>query len=259
MNFINTAYGDLGELAKAYKLTYQEAEPFPNIFFRNFFNEAMLQEVLAEFELIETKHFKTIDTRNERRQILNEEGHFGDKTKAFINFLNSSVFLNFLKTLTDIEETLMIDPYFEDAGLQMTPNGGYLKVHTDFNKHHLSKLDKRLNIIIYLNKTWRNEYGGQLELWDEEMKQCEKKIEPEFNTMVLFSTTDFSFHGVPKPLNCPPSMSRKAISLFYYTNGRPAHEVNDGLSDFTSVLGFRKNKKTEKASFGKIFKRLFQQ
>jgi Rps23 Pro-64 3,4-dihydroxylase Tpa1-like proline 4-hydroxylase len=257
MVFINKAYGNLEDIAKAYKLTYQEAEPYPNIFFRNFFNEEILQEVVAEFEMIEKKHFRAIETRNERRNILSEPQFYGEKTNALIYFLHSKEFLNFLKTISDIEETLMVDPYFDECGLQETPNGGYLKVHTDFNKHHLSKLDKRLSINIYLNKNWRSEYSGQLELWDENMKECIKKIEPEFNTMALFSTTDFSYHGVPKPLNCPPSMSRKAISLFYYTNGRPAHEVNDGLNDFSTMLSFRSKKEGSKSSISKLFKGIF--
>jgi 2OG-Fe(II) oxygenase superfamily len=257
MVFINKAYGNLDDIAKAYKMTYQEADPFPNIFFRNFFNEAILSEVLTEFEALERKHFRAVETRNERRNILSEPRFFGEKTNALIHFLHSKDFLNFLKTISDIEETLMVDPYFDECGLHETVNGGYLKVHTDFNKHHLSKLDKRLSINIYLNKNWRSDYGGQLELWDDEMKQSIKKIEPEFNTMSLFSTTDFSYHGVPNPLNCPPSISRKAISLFYYSNGRPAHEVNDGLNDFSSFLKLRKQKESSKLPLGKLLKGIF--
>jgi Rps23 Pro-64 3,4-dihydroxylase Tpa1-like proline 4-hydroxylase len=258
MNFINKAYGNLNELAKAYKQTYQEAEPYPNIFFRNFFDDSMLKEVLTEFDNLDKKDFYNIETRNERRFILSEPEFYGEKTKALISFLHSKSFLNFLKNITDIEEVLLIDPYFEDSGLHETHNGGYLKVHTDFNKHHTSKLDKRLSLNIYLNRDWRSEYGGQLELWDEEMKSCVKKIEPDFNTIALFSTTDYSYHGVPNPLNCPPSKNRKAISLFYYTNGRPAHEVNDGLEDFSGILKLRRQKKPVKTPYGKIFKGIFQ-
>jgi hypothetical protein len=257
MVFINKAYGNLEDIAKAYKLTYQEADPYPNIFFRNFFNEAILDEVVAECEAIDKKRFRTVETRNERRSILSEPQFFGEKTNAFIHFLHSKEFLNFLKTISDIEEALLVDPYFDESGFHETSNGGYLKVHTDFNKHHLAKLDKRLSINIYLTKNWRTEYGGQLELWDEDMKECVKRIEPEFNTLALFSTTDFSYHGVPKPINCPPTMSRKAISLFYYTNGRPAHEVNDGLQGFSTLISIRRKKEPSKSSIGKLFKGIF--
>jgi len=58
-----------------------------------------------------------------------------------------------------------------------------------------------------------------------EILKCEKKISPTFNTMVIFSTTDFSNHGHPDPLNCPTNMSRKSIALYYFSSGRPKEEV----------------------------------
>ena len=103
--------------------------------------------------------------------------------------------------------------------------GGVLKVHTDFNRHPNLSLDRRINVLIYLNKNWKEEYGGHLELWDKDMTKCIKKIAPTFNTMVIFSTTDFSNHGHPDPLNCPNERSRKSIALYYFSSGRPEHEI----------------------------------
>jgi Rps23 Pro-64 3,4-dihydroxylase Tpa1-like proline 4-hydroxylase len=102
--------------------------------------------------------------------------------------------------------------------------GGFLKVHVDFNRHPLLNLDRRLNLLVYLNEDWRDEYGGHLELWPADMSRCERRILPVFNRTVVFSTTDASFHGHPAPLACPEGMSRKSVSFYYYTNGRPAHE-----------------------------------
>ena len=72
-----------------------------------------------------------------------------------------------------------------------------------------------------LNKDWKEEYGGSLELWDKKMKGCEKKISIQFNKIFLFSTNDESFHGYPDPINCPKDKSRKSIAMYYYSNGRP--------------------------------------
>jgi hypothetical protein len=46
--------------------------------------------------------------------------------------------------------------------------------------------------------------------------------------MAMFSTTDYSYHGHPDPLSCPPDRSRRSLALYYYTNGRPAEEVEQG-------------------------------
>jgi hypothetical protein len=62
----------------------------------------------------------------------------------------------------------------------------------------------------------------------------------------MFSTTDFSYHGHPDKLTCPEDRSRKSLALYYYTNGRPAHEVNEGLEDHTTLFVDRKGVETEK-------------
>ena len=95
------------------------------------------------------------------------------------------------------------------------------------------KLDRRLNMLIYLNKNWSENNGGQLELWDRKMQKCVKNIIPIFNRMVVFSTTDFSYHGNPNKVKVESNLSRKSIALYYYSNGRPS-------SERTALNNFRK-------------------
>lgn len=86
-------------------------------------------------------------------------------------------------------------------------------------------MDRRVNVLVYLNEDWKEEYGGHFELWNSEMTKCETKISPKFNTLAMFSTTSNSFHGHPDPLNCPENRSRKSLALYYYSNGRPESEA----------------------------------
>jgi hypothetical protein len=79
-------------------------------------------------------------------------------------------------------------------------------------------------LIVYLNKDWRESYNGHLELWDRTMSRCVQKILPIYSRCVVFSTTDWSYHGHPEKLACPAGMTRKSIALYYYTNGRPQEE-----------------------------------
>lgn len=128
----------------------------------------------------------------------------------------------------------MPDPYFVGVGLHEIKAGGFLDIHADFNKHSKTNLDRRLNLIIYLNQNWSNENGGNLEFWDKKMANCEKEVAPLFNTLVVFSTTSDSYHGHPHPVTCKEHESRKSIALYYYTNGRPAHKLNpENLSHST--------------------------
>ena len=115
-------------------------------------------------------------------------------------------------------------------------------MHVDFHKHKQMNLDRRLNILVYLNEDWKEEYGGNFELWERDMSKCATKILPVFNRLAMFSTTDYSWHGHPDPLTCPPDRSRRSLALYYYTNGRPLEEVKSGdgqkiVTTFTARKG----------------------
>jgi 2OG-Fe(II) oxygenase superfamily len=201
---------------------YAAARPFPHIVLDGLFPDDVLEGVLADFPRPEEMgaHF---DNPLEKKLGYTYETPVRDRVREFLWTMSSAPVLQFLEALTGIEG-LIPDPYFGGAGPHQIIPGGFLKVHVDFNWHPLLKLDRRLNLLVYLNRGWRDEYGGHLELWDRDMARCEQKVLPVFNRTVVFSTTDFSFHGHPAPLTCPPDRSRKSVSFYYYTNGRPDEE-----------------------------------
>jgi Rps23 Pro-64 3,4-dihydroxylase Tpa1-like proline 4-hydroxylase len=146
--------------------------------------------------------------------------------RKILRELNSTLFLRYLSDLTQIPH-LLPDPSFIGSGMFLIEPGGFLNVHADFNVHFLNKLDRRLNLLLYLNLGWREAYGGHLELWRAGEPTPTKSILPIANRCVIFATTDQSFHGHPTPLSCPPGRSRNCLSLYYYTNGRPDTERSD--------------------------------
>lgn len=116
---------------------------------------------------------------------------------------------------------MISDSTFLGGGLHETKRDGLLKIHTDFAKHRVSNLDRRLNVLVFLNKDWNEEYGGALELWDSDMNACKMKILPTFNRIAIFETTNKSYHGHPDPLTCPEDITRKSMALYYYSDDRP--------------------------------------
>lgn len=232
---------DLRELAESLSQEYQKAEPFPNISIDNFFDPTYLEKVLSEFPDLSKKNGKAFENHREVKLAGKGERFFEENTRQLMHFLNSEPFLEFLQILTGINEPLIGDPYYFGGGQHEIKRGGFLKVHADFNKHNTLGLDRRINLLIYLNKDWKEEYGGHFELWDKEMKSCKKKILPLFNRIAIFSTTSFSYHGHPDKLNCPENRSRKSLALYYYTNGRPKDEIVKGLESHTTIFKQRKN------------------
>lgn len=227
MNFLNPRITDLKQLGIDKRAEYLSGNPFPHIVFDDFFDEELLSKVAADFpDLSKKEDVKTYDNQNEKKLEAKGEKYFSDTTKIFAHFLNSQPMLEFLQELTGIKETLIPDPYFDGGGYHEIKPGGLLKIHADFNKHGQMWLDRRINLLVYLNKDWEESYGGHFELWDRDMTRAYKKILPVFNRVAIFSTTDFSYHGHPDPLTCPPDRSRRSLALYYYSNGRPKSEIS---------------------------------
>jgi Rps23 Pro-64 3,4-dihydroxylase Tpa1-like proline 4-hydroxylase len=212
------------EIADSAHSTYVNAKPFPHVVFDNFFDPGILEQILTEFPKPGAIRWQRFDNEHEIKLASAAEASFGPTTRLFLYHLNSITFLEFLSRVTGIAN-LISDPCFEGGGLHQILPGGKLGIHADFNKHREYGLDRRLNLLLYLNKDWREEYGGDLQLWDRNMTHCEAKVLPVFNRVMVFGTTDFTYHGHPDPLQCPEDMTRKSLALYYFTNGRPAEEV----------------------------------
>ncbi|MFT5484605.1 MAG: Rps23 Pro-64 3,4-dihydroxylase Tpa1-like proline 4-hydroxylase, partial [Halieaceae bacterium] len=117
------------------------------------------------------------------------------------------------------------DPKLQGGGIHQVLPGGVLAVHADFTRHRLLNLDRRLNVLVYLNQHWEDDWGGHLELWSTDMARCERRIRPLAGRCVIFNTSDKSFHGHPTVLACPKGVTRKSIALYYYTHGRDDAQV----------------------------------
>jgi len=220
---------NLDKIAQENHASYLEATPFPHLVIDNFLPEAILDQILEEFPSPDQIQWQQFQNVKENKLASNKEITMGKVTRLLLYQFNSSVFTDFLEKLTGIEG-IIPDPDFQGGGLHQIKPGGYLKVHADFNKHGKLNLDRRLNVLLYLNKDWEESYGGHFELWNQEMTQCETKMLPLYNRCVIFSTTDFSYHGHPNPLTCPEGRTRKSLALYYYSNGRPAEEVSGSHS-----------------------------
>jgi hypothetical protein len=212
-------------LAPEARVAYATAKPYPHVVLDDFFDPALLDMILAEFPKPGQIPWQRFDNEREIKLASARDASFGSVTRLLFYHLNSISFLEFLSEVTGIPN-LISDPSLEGGGLHQIVRGGKLGLHADFNKHRGYGLDRRLNVLLYLNKDWRAEYGGNLELWDRDMKRCEARVLPIFNRVMIFGTTDFTYHGHPDPLQCPEEMTRKSMALYYFSNGRPAEEIS---------------------------------
>lgn len=148
--------------------------------------------------------------------------------KIYDEIFHKEQWRRFLTNLTGIEGLLADGQLMHGGGIHGTVHGGHLNVHADFNQ--FNSLRRRVNMFVFLNEDWKEEYGGHLELWSRDLQQCEKRILPIFGRLVIFSTSDYSYHGHPHPLNAPGRV-RRSIAQYYYTRAAPPK--NECVDDCT--------------------------
>lgn len=196
---------------------YNDARPYPHVCIDQFFPDEVLEMCLREFPRVVGKDGVTFDRPQERHKSSFNPDRLSSQLRSFFYSLNSRPFIRFIENLTGISG-LIPDPYFLGAGFHQITNGGHLSMHADFNHHKAMDLERRINVLIYLNKDWKDQYGGQLELWDDAMTKCYQSIVPLFNRCVIFNTTSKSMHGNPRPVSHPEGVPRRSIALYYYTS-----------------------------------------
>ncbi|MCB0516195.1 MAG: 2OG-Fe(II) oxygenase, partial [Bacteroidetes bacterium] len=179
------------------------------------------------------ENFPKMEDLNVRRKSLNEDKaedyHFERFHPAFSQVrdtLQSEDFYKLMSEISGVEGLFSVQGDSLGAGVHQGGPGSYVDVHIDVNMNPKYNIWRRLNLLIYLNKHWQAEYGGDLELWNTEMTVCEKKIPPLFNKAVLFYTDDTSPHGYAR-INIPPHESRKSFYAYYYTPVEAGVEFRD--------------------------------
>ncbi len=190
---------------------YASAQPFPHVV--TSFESPLLSACAAEFRPLADMEAQ-FDNRNEKKSSESRWAALGPATRELVTAFNGPDFLDELERVTGIAG-LLVDPHLWGGGQHQIGRGGLLQVHADFERHPTLDLHRRVNALLYLNEDWRSEWGGQLELWDDDGPAV--KVEPEIGTLVVFTTTATSRHGHPGPLQCPPERTRKSLAFYYYT------------------------------------------
>ncbi|WP_298845083.1 2OG-Fe(II) oxygenase [uncultured Roseobacter sp.] len=202
-------------LGKSHAGVYQSGEPYHHICIDNFLPESILERVCRDLE-----NMPAAEASFSRAQENLKSSYIPERLPEFTRNLfyafNSRPFILFLEEMTGIRG-LIPDPYYNGAGIHKTLNGGHLDIHADFNLHKQMGVERRLNVLIYLNKNWQEDWGGSFEIWDNDMTRKMASFVPTFNRMVCFSTGSDTFHGNPEPVNHPDGEARQSIALYYYT------------------------------------------
>jgi Rps23 Pro-64 3,4-dihydroxylase Tpa1-like proline 4-hydroxylase len=183
-------------------------DPFPHVIIDDFIPVVEIDNILAEWP-------KKMGSISKDTSIKRFSTRLPTAAKRLVRWLNSKEFIARLESITGIPN-LIPDKKLRGGGLHEIRRGGFLGMHVDFNQLP-GPLYRRVNLLIYLNKNWLPEFGGQLLLGEK----MEVMVEPIAGRAVIFNTSETSWHGHPFPLSCPENMCRRSIALYYYTKEKP--------------------------------------
>jgi len=196
---------------------YRHAKPFPHLVLDGLFPPDRLDALLDELPPTSSENWVHERHQGFVKSNFRSAVYLGEHGYAFLSMLHSAAFLYFLTEVTGIK-ALIPDPYLREAGYHVMEDGGRFEVHADSNTDHYCGLHRRLALIVYLNKDWRPDLGGQLELWNRDATRCEKVIEPMFNRTVIFEVADNNFHAV-RPVVPGLGVRRKSFAAYFHTVG----------------------------------------
>ncbi len=205
------------ELGKDLHEQYAAGEPFPHVVIDDFLPEEAVRYCVENFPKKAGPDSFSFDRDQERYKTSFHPDFLQPRLRHLFYSFNSRPFITMVENITGIKG-LIPDPYFSGAGFHEIKNGGHLSMHADFNHHKRLNLERRVNLLVYLNEDWKEEYGGQLELWTQDMTRQVHSIVPLMNRCAIFTTTQSSMHGNPQPVNHPQKVPRRSIALYYYTS-----------------------------------------
>jgi len=221
-----------------------ESIPFPHIIIDNILTEKCLEKILIEVNNLNNTYADSVFCDSNSPYEFNKfafNKNLPSNLKNLFIELTSKNFIQKLEKLTGINGIISDSLELQGAGVHRIENKGFLQIHTDFNTYHdniYGKLDRRINLLIYLNTNWDDKYKGHLWLCDKYTKKCVKKISPILNRCVIFSTTNNSLHGHPESLNVPDNIKRHSIALYYYTKNINQNTDFEGDSDHNTLWHF---------------------
>lgn len=207
---------------------FEQRQPFRHVVIGDFLPAEWAESLLETFPAFERGNARNEDGELGGKSTVEKIRELGQAYARLDDMVQSPEFLNWLSEVTGIPD-LRYDPWYFGGGTHENRQGQDLDPHIDFNRHPENGSHRRLNLIVYLNREWQDDWGGSLELHTDPRSPDDqvKLITPLFNRCVIFETTEWSWHGFSR-IQLPAdrqSLSRKSIALYFYTAERPAEEL----------------------------------
>jgi hypothetical protein len=195
-----------------FRKNFLEAKPFPHLAVDDFLTPEKADELYASIPEIETASADYVFAKNkfEKSKFWTMGGIF----KELYDELTSERFTNWVRYVTN--EDIFIDTNFYGGGIHQGKSGSFLDMHADFNYHPLKEnWFRNLNLLLYLNKGWEKEHGGELKL-EHADTGVKTEVDVPFNRLAIMLCRGYTLHGYD-PIRFPEGKFRTSIAAYAYT------------------------------------------
>lgn len=191
------------------------ARPFRHVTIEDFLPGTLAERALLAVPPLDNAQF-SIARLLEARSYTSDVAQFDPVFREVFDALAAPPFVAWLRALSGIDD-LEMDRDLVGGGVHQGARGSRLHVHADHNTHpHDASRYRRVNVLVYLNRDWQAEWGGDLELYDERGSRAVSRVSPAFNRALVMEVHDRAFHGY-RPLRVPAGETRKMLAAYYYS------------------------------------------
>lgn len=193
---------------------FLNARPFPHICIDEFLEPGYAEKLYEAIPEPEKKN-KSRDYIFAKNKF--EFSNMKKFSSDFVKLYEDLTSDNFAKLISYItNEDIFIDPKFHGGGIHLGGESSYLNMHADFNYHPINKnWFRNLNILLYLNKDWKKEYGGSLKLKDGRTGES-TEVEVPMNRLAIMHCREYTLHGYDQT-NFPEDTYRTSIAIYGYS------------------------------------------
>jgi Rps23 Pro-64 3,4-dihydroxylase Tpa1-like proline 4-hydroxylase len=174
------------------------------------------------------------------KRSLKENKHIAAQMDLFDPLLEEVVFAfqdpRVLALVADITGLAGLEPdsNLYAGGISAMQKGAYLRPHLD-NSHDRDRQRYRvLNLLFYVTPGWREEDGGNLQLWDDGPTGAPRTIPSAFNSLVIMLTNRASWHSVSEVVG---EGRRCCVSNYYFSRQSPDAEDYFHATSFRGEYG----------------------
>ena len=184
-------------------------------------------EIQEAFPLPKTMRF--LSSVRERKYTSKNFEEFDPVLKEITFAFQDPAVIRVIEDITGLKKQIPDESLYA-GGLSMMQKGHFLNPHIDNSHDAEGRYYRSLNLLYYVTPAWRVENGGNLELWDRQVRR-HVTVPSLFNRLVVMETHPWSWHSVSPIVK---DVTRCCVSNYYFSAESPTGKPYRHVTSFSA-------------------------